>query len=277
MFYPKYIKYKYKYTKLKQEINHAQKGGFYEKQNLYLHQKGGVLTKGNIEQILKIKNSTGSLTLVFGAGNKDGMIDGEMVKDLTRFGKNYVVVTNEPEIIDEEGTPFLLMDFNDRINYYAITNDGGKASLVGRFDKIIIDVSTNKFIHWGITLLSMIRKLLKPGGKIYFDSVVYSYPLLKEGDRYIKQLLKEYAELSLKSKLEFTPARTYKNIYNERDHKLLITEDERHSYNIKILKNSGYTNVQLVDSLKYPYPVNRHPKYPMPTKYYVATNPNPYL
>ena len=251
MFYSKYKKYKFKYTNLKQNITHVQKGGTLD-------------FESNLNQIIKIQNSPKPLTLVFGAGN----INTSEALDLYRFGEDYVVVTNDPEQIDKEGTPYLLLDFNDYLSFISLTNKS-KYSLFGRFDNIIVDVSTHKFLKWNKIKLEIIRRLLKPGGYIYIPAdISHRFGVFSVKD--LKSQQRGFVDNE--STLSFTqpfivlgPGKISETTEEE--------EKERHRYNMKILENSGYKNVQLIGGLRQSYPVTPS-KYGLPKEYYTAKDPD---
>lgn len=207
------------------------------------------------KQIKKIQQYKDDLTLVFGATNRDD--------DLVRFGKGYVVISTEK--MDPNGELFLQVDFNNEEIFSILSDNNNELSLCNKFNKLIIDFSTNKFAHWSISMLNMFCKLLKDDGVMYIDATfgVYgcAFNLLNA-----QKTIKEY---KLRNKLIFHGLYLYKYKNGK------LTEDEYgtdtiKSHNMELLKKTNFNRVYLVDNKEREYPINPGSRYKTNIPYYVA-------
>lgn len=164
----KYDKYKKKYIELKNEykinVNRPNKNilnqiGSSREDNNNLNKIYNMFVKGP-------KKDKNDLKMVLGAGNIN-----MYSYDYSNYHNLYdIVLTDDDMAIDDNITEpvALCMDFNniDQLDYLRIF-------LSGRFSKIILDVSTNKFIEWNSNILKIFNELLGQNGKLYIDTNTY--------------------------------------------------------------------------------------------------------
>lgn len=208
----------------------------------------------NLDQIFTNfleNNKDKQLKMVIGAGNKNY---GNM-KDYDKFNNEYdITISNLSNVIDKNITSpiSLYLDINKTNNLELLSK-----LLEGRFIKIIIDYSTNKFLNWNDQTFKYFYKLLAQNGKLYIDSTVYQYMILNNDDfnnEYIKMhydfcFVNNSVYMILKKDKFYTvPIKTNSDLIQYTNNYIYPSYKDILYHNSQVLNNVGFTTNITLDN-----------------------------